>query len=136
MKRARLAAALIAACLPAAGAAAEAGSLALELNKLEPVEDSCRVYSVYRNGAGAAVESLKLDLIFFDRDGVIARRLAVQAGPLPAGKTMVRMFDVGGLACGTLGKVLVNDVMACEGLGDCLARLSTDSRVDGVPLIK
>ncbi len=33
--------------------------------------------------------------------------------PLPAGKTSLKVFDIEGLACERLGRLLLNDVMAC-----------------------
>lgn len=87
----------------------------LELNRLEPLDGGCRVYLVIGNGRQERLASLKLDLVLFGRDGVIDRRLAVEAGPLLAEKTSVKLFDVSGYGCEGLGSVLVNDVLACEG---------------------
>ncbi len=85
----------------------------IELNRLEDQGNACRAYLVLANRGDAAVESLELDLVLFDRDGVIARRLAVQGGPLPAGRTQVRAFDVAGLGCDGLGRVLLNGIIDC-----------------------
>lgn len=49
------------------------GSIGVELNKLEGVGGSCRAYFVFANGTDRADEALKLDLVIFDRDGVIAK---------------------------------------------------------------
>lgn len=118
---------------PWAATAAEPGPpLRVELNRLEPVAGGCRVYLVVANGRGAALRSLKLDLVLFGQDGVIDRRLAVEAGPLHGQKTSVKLFDVAGYACPDLGSVLVNDVLACEGEAGpeagCLGRLELASR--------
>ncbi|WP_373510981.1 hypothetical protein [Thiocapsa sp.] len=40
----------------------------------------------FDNSAGPAIEALQLDLILFDQEGVIARRLAVDTAPLRAAK--------------------------------------------------
>src|SRR3546814_11145369 len=70
----------------------------------------------------------------FGGDGVIAKRLAVEAAPLPAGKTSVRLFDMEGLACDGVSRVLLNDVLACrDDSGEregCLAAIATSSRTD------
>ena len=65
----------------------------------------------------------------FDTDGVIRRRLVIEFGPLRAGKTSIRAFDLDA-ACETLGSLLVNDVIVCApaASGDCLARLELSSR--------
>lgn len=127
----RIGAGLLTAVL-AAGAAQAQERIGIELNKLEPQENACRLYMVARGGA-EMLGSLKLDLVLFGTDGVIARRLAVELGPLrPEGRS-VRLFDVAGMGCGEVGEVLLNDVLAC-GDGDdpaaCLDRLALSSRAD------
>jgi hypothetical protein len=120
--------AFLAACLVSATAAAATPTLEIELNKLEPVEGACRAYLVFRNTTEANFASLRLDLVLFGKDGVIARRLAVEAAPLAAGKTSVKLFDVQGLACGDVGQVLLNDIVAC--------RDATGDRNDCANLVK
>lgn len=114
-------------------------SLSVELNKLEPHEDACRAYLVFDNTASSVYESLKLDLVMFDPDGVISRRLAVEGAPLAADKTTVKLFDIAGVACADIGRVLLNDILACrDDAGehdDCLSRLQLESRA-GVPFVK
>ena len=113
--------------------------VSLQLNKLEPDGGSCRAYLVVENGSDSAFESLQLDLVMFDGEGIVAKRLAVETAPLPAGKTSVKVFGISGLACGDIGRVLLNGVLACEDQGgerdDCLRQLATDS-VAGVPFIE
>lgn len=81
----------IALCLFAASTRA-AERVAIELNKLEPQGDACRAYLVLKNGTTSAFETLKLDLVMFDADSVVARRLAVETALLPAGKTSLKVF--------------------------------------------
>ena len=125
--------------LVTAAARAEDGVLEVELNKLEPNKEACRAYLVLENQVPSAFEALKLDLVMFDPDGIVAKRLAVEAGPLPAGKTRLKVFDVGGLACDRIGRMLLNDVLACKDgtgtRGDCLALISTSAR-NGLSFIK
>jgi len=113
--------------------------LAVELNRLEPRKDACRVYLLLRNRGADEVRSLKLDLFVIDKSGVVGPRLAVQVGPLAAGKTAVKLFDFPGASCDAFGQVLLNDVLACEVAGetrhDCLSAIATDSK-SSVPLIK
>jgi hypothetical protein len=114
-----------------AGAAGGAG-LRVELNKLETLENACRIYLVVDNAAPSSLAALELDLVLFGRDGVILRRLAVDLAPLRAEKRSVKLFDVGDLACAELGSLLVNDITTCaDGAGpiaDCAERLETASR--------
>ena len=112
----------------------------LELNKLEPVTQpaGCRVYLLTNNPDSEAIDQLRLDLILFGSDGVIARRVALDLGPLPARKQAVRLFDLQGLPCEDIAKVLVNDVIACARTpgntgsaadhAACLDRLAPTSR--------
>lgn len=111
--------------------------LRVELNRLEPREGACRVWMVLNNGGGEAVDPFRLDLVIFGKDGVVSRRLAVDAGPLPAGRTVVRLFDLTGQGCDSVGSVLLNDVLACnsqeaDARSACVARSVLASRVSGV----
>jgi hypothetical protein len=93
--------------------------LPLELNRLEPVSgaaEGCRIWLVLANDApeAAAIASLRLDLVVFGAEGQIARRAAVELAPVGAGRTAVRLFDLAGLACDRIGRLLVNEVLACR----------------------
>jgi len=139
-----LTAALAVAC--AAPALAD-GPLPLELNKLEPITQGgpgCRVYFVVSNPDPKPIDQLRLDLILFGTDGVIARRVAFDLAPLPAKKTAVRLFDMPGLPCDGIEHVLINDVIACHEVGEeasdqareaCLDRLALSAKTK-VPLMK
>ncbi len=114
---------LIAAALTLAGAASARAAdtpLPIELNKLEPLPAAgttpagCRIYFVINNNDVDTLAQLRLDLILFRTDGVIARRVALDLGPLPGKKTGVRLFDLSGQPCDSIGKVLINDVLACQ----------------------
>jgi len=135
--------ALCAAALsPVAGLAADtAPPLRLELNRLEAREAGCRVWLVLGNPAPEALDPLRVDLVLFGRDGVVARRLAVDLGPLPAQKTTARIFDVTGLPCDAIGSVLLNDILVCGGddpevRAACIARAALSSRAEHVPFEK
>lgn len=92
---------------------AESG-LSVELNKLESVENACRVYMVFANETDRAFEAFKLDLVAFDPEGVITERLALEAGPLPRGKTSVKLFDFQDSKCADVDRILLNEVMTCR----------------------
>ena len=77
---------------------------------------------VEKNGTSTAFASLKLDLVVFGGDGIVEKRVGVEAGPLKAGRTSVRTFDLKGLACDGVGRLLINDVLSCEAPG-----LATDA---------
>jgi len=129
---------LAAALLPAP-AGADEGDVTLELNKFESIDTACRAYILLTNKTKASFASLKLDLVMFDKDGIVARRVAVEAAPIAAGKTSLKVFDIQGLKCDGIGRVLLNTVMSCADGGgprkDCIGLIATSSRA-GVSLIK
>nr|WP_245516470.1 Tat pathway signal protein [Methylobacterium segetis] len=131
-------AALAALALPLAGPAlaqeggARGAPIKLQLNRLEATGDACRTYLLVDNSRGTALKSLKVDLFAFDTDGVAQKRIAVELGPLAEKKTSVKIFDFAGIACPKIGRVLLNDVLSCEG-GEssreaCLERTETESK--------
>ncbi len=131
----------LAVAAPAQQARAEgAPPIGLELNRLESMPQGCRAWLMLRNPGAEALDPLRLDLVLFGRDGVVARRLAVDVGPLPAAKTMAKVFDIAGLGCDRIGAVLLNDLLACgpdaAARAACLARLGTSSRVPEVSFDK
>lgn len=93
------------------------GAFSLELNRLDGVDGSCRVTLVEKNGTGATFSALKLDLVVFDKEGLVTKRVGVDAGPLKAGRTMVKTFELKELVCENVGRVLINDVLSCEADG-------------------
>jgi len=109
---------------------AHAGGLAIELNKLEPQKDSCRAYIVVTNNSTTVYQSLKLDLVLFQPDGVIGRRFALDLGPLRAQKRSVKLFDID-TPCDQVGSFLINDVLECNGetgsIPNCLADMTATS---------
>lgn len=115
-----------------AAVAEDEASVAIEFNKLEQQDNACRAYLVVENKSPNAFETLQLDLVMFDTDGVVAKRLALETAPLPVGKTSLRAFDVEDLACDQVGRVLLNDVMTCQDSegkrNDCLSLLSLSAR--------
>lgn len=108
-------------------------ALHVELNKMEDDgAGGCRLSFVFRNETKDLYETLKLDLVMFGRDDVIARRLIVDASPMRPGKTTVKLFDVEGLPCADTATVLLNDLPACvvdgEGRSDCIEAITVNSR--------
>lgn len=132
-----IAALLLAALVFAPARAAQDDSINVELNSVEGVQSRCRMVFVVDNKDETALESLKLDLAVFNRDGVVQRRLVIELGPVRRAKTMVRTFEIDG-DCGQIGSILVNDVTACAPgeAAACLDRLTLTSRVSGIRLYK
>ncbi|TFH50420.1 MAG: Tat pathway signal sequence domain protein [Lysobacterales bacterium] len=122
--------AVLATTLPLASAQSDA--LHIELNRLEEHGAGCRVHLVLENAGAHAYTSYRLDLVIFDADGVIARRLALETAPLRANKTMVKEFELTDLACRQVGRVLLNDVSQCASaagdMDDCITATRVSSR--------
>jgi hypothetical protein len=114
--------------LPLCAFAADENVL-VELNSVESADNRCRLNFVVQNKSRDAIESMKLDLVGFDTDGGILRRLITEMGPVRAAKTVVRAFIVDSDGH-QLGAVLVNDVTACAPgePGACLDGLGLSSR--------
>jgi hypothetical protein len=126
--------------LPSLARAADAPAMTLELNKLEPVPATaggtagCRAYLVASDPEGGPkLDALRLDLVLFGTDGVIARRIALDVGPVMPGRIQVRPFELHNLPCDSIGQILVNDALICKIGGtdqtDCLDRVKMSSRV-------
>lgn len=119
--------------LPAMLAAAPAeveAPLAIELNAIEPQEGACRLIFVAQNGTGADVDALVLEAVLFDAEGRVAALTLLDFRDLPAGRTRVRPFDMAGLECWAIARLLINDIATCEGAADCAAALSPSTRID------
>lgn len=130
--------------LPQAARAEDAPPLTLELNKLEPIAATggaagsatagCRAYLVANDPEGGPkFDALRLDLVLFGTDGVIARRIALDVGPVQPGRMQVRPFELRDLPCDSIGQILVNDALICKAGGadqtECLDKVKTTSRV-------
>ncbi len=124
--------ALLGAAFPLIASAEPAAPVTIELNKTEQQGADCQAFLLMENGTENPLEKLGLDLVMIDRDGVIARRLAVEVGPLRAGRTSVKVFAIDGIECAAIGRVLLNDVLGCEDDAgpreDCLELIRTSAR--------
>lgn len=113
-----------------------AAALALELNALTPSDTGCRVTFLATNRLGTELTRSAFEIALFGAGGGIERLVSLDFKAMPEGKTRVLQFDIGELGCDKVSRVLINDVVACEGAGLdpklCLAGLSTVSRLDGV----
>jgi hypothetical protein len=122
--------------LAALPAPAAEQNVRVELNAFESSDTQCRMTFVIENKS-AALESLKLDLVVFNSESVVYRRLITEMGPVRSGRTIVKTFAID-TKCAQVGAVLVNDVSACTP-GEpnaCLDGLALSSRVNNVRLYK
>jgi hypothetical protein len=114
-----------------APADAKSDGISVELNKLEKSEKGCRAYVVVTNPTQTSYDAFKLDLVLFQTDGIIGRRFALDLAPVRPDKSTVKLFDLDGTDCESIGKFLINDVMECRTssgpVQDCLAQLKVKS---------
>jgi hypothetical protein len=139
MRKVTIPAAILSAAL-ATGAAAqeEAPALQVELNRAVAVEGACRLTLVATNRLGADLDQVVFETVLFTRDGAVERLTLLDLGALPAGRPRVREFDMTGLGCDDLGRVLFNGVDTCAGSvdeGACAAGLNIESRIERVEVI-
>jgi hypothetical protein len=116
-----------------AGAKRTGPSITLELNKLETAASGCRAYFVVENRTSDGLKELRLDTFIFDAGGQITRRIGLTFPDIRPDRTKVVPFDLNGAACPEIGRVLVNDVLACTAasgspVGNCGDLLKVTSR--------
>lgn len=105
--------------------------LALDLNALQPSQNGCRLTFVVANNLATPIDRAAFEMALFSKDGVVDRLSVLDFKGLPTGKTKVSRFDLSGVKCETVGRVLINDATACEGAGTaadaCIKNLRTTS---------
>jgi len=126
------------ACIGSTGSWSAESNLSIELNRLSPVKDACRMSFVFTNGLDVSIDELSIETVLFNKSESVERFLVLKSRPLTPKKIRVQQFDVRGVSCDAFGKLLLNDVKGCSGGGmsaaDCLARIKPSSRAD-VPFI-
>ena len=111
-------------------AAQDGGAVRLDLNRLDPVEDACRLTFVADNTL-PDLSALTLEMVLFDQAGRVAALTLFDFGTLPAGARRVRQFDVAAQDCAGIAQVLVNGVASCTGDGVETATCAQALRVSG-----
>lgn len=117
----------------ATSVAAQEGRLTVELNKFEPAEGGgCRAFFLFRNDTGLALERFEMSLAILDAGGVIDRLLTIDAAPLPAHRTTLKLFEIPGLGCASISEILMHDIPACKPQNadpvDCYSFLALSSK--------
>ncbi len=116
---------------------AHADPVRLDLNALNPRDGACQLVFVAQNDSGADVTGLVLEAVLFDTDGRVAAMTLLDMLDLPTGRMRVRSFEIGGLACGDLGRLLINGISECAPVGapGCTQPLAVTSRA-GVEVLQ
>lgn len=118
---------------------AQAQSLTVELNKLEDVETGCQAFFLFQNGREENLSEFEMSLAILTPDGIIDRLLTIDAAPLPAQRTTLKLFEIPNTQCAEIGEVLLHDIPACTPQNgdplDCFSFLELSSRA-AAPLVK
>jgi hypothetical protein len=121
---------LLALAVAGSAAAQDTGGIAVDLNRLDPVDTGCRLTFVVDNGL-APLTTLALETVLFDQAGRVAALTLFDFAELPQGARRVRQFDVAGIGCTDVAQVLINGVAACAGDGTTPATCAQALRVTG-----
>lgn len=120
-------------------AMAEDDRLIVELNKFEDVESGCRSFFLFRNQTDIVFAAFEMSLAILDGDGVIDRLLTIDAAPLPAQRTTLKLFEIPEIGCAAVGEILLHDISACapqnEAELDCFPLVTLSSKTTA-PLVK
>lgn len=108
--------------------------LGVELNRLEQLDQVCRVYLVFENRLGTPLDAIQLELVLFDSEGFVWRRLTLDAAPIAADKTSVKLFDLADTQCDRMGRILINDLVEIAGpegaLPNDVSRLDLSTKLE------
>lgn len=115
----------------------ETPRLSVELNRIEARDTACQLVFVTQDTTGAGLEQLVLEVVLFDRGGGVSALSLLDFQDVPAGGMRVRSFDMPGLECGAIGRLLVNATAACapQGAPGCDA-LALSSRIETIEVLQ
>ena len=121
-------------------AQADTGMLAIELNKFEANDvGGCRAFFLFRNQTEMAFEGFEMSLAVLGSDGVIDRLLTIDASPIPAARTTLKLFEIPEIACEEISEILLHELSSCQPQNaeqmDCFPILDLVSRTSA-PLVK
>ena len=116
-------------------AQAEDGKLTVELNKFEETEaGSCRAFFLFKNKTEKTFEAFEFSLAILDTGGIIDRLLTIDAAPLNASRTALKLFEIPEISCGNISEILMHEIGACrpqnESEMDCYPVLNLISRTN------
>jgi hypothetical protein len=119
--------------LVAMAAPAAAQGITVELNKLEEADGGgCRAFFLFRNTTEMTFEGFELSVAVLDGDGVIDQLLTIDAAPVPAMRTALKLFEIPGTGCAAISQVLLHEITSCRPQNademDCFAILDLVSR--------
>ena len=95
--------------------AAQDGGLTVELNKFEDGDSGgCRAFFLFRNRTDMTLEGFEMSLAILNTDGVIDRLLTIDAAPLPAARTTLKLFEIPEIGCTGISEILLHELASCR----------------------
>jgi hypothetical protein len=121
-------------------AMAEDGMLTVEMNKFEEnAGGGCKAFFLFRNQTGKTFEGFEMSLAILDSNGVIDRLLSIDAAPLPAGRTTLKLFEIPEISCTAISEVLLHEISTCKPQNeepvDCFPMVKLSSKTSA-PLVE
>ncbi len=129
----KLQAAVLLACVATSVAAQEDAvdpKLIVELNTAETMDTACRLSFMVTNEHPQDIEAVVFETVLFNVDGSVNQLTLFDFGALPSNRPRIRQFDVPGLGCDGLGRLLINGAVTCEApdAGLCINTLELRTR--------
>ena len=91
------------------------GKLTVELNKFEDGENGgCRAFFLFRNKTDLTLEGFEMSLAILNTTGVIDRLLTIDAAPLPAARTTLKLFEIPETGCADISEILLHELASCR----------------------
>lgn len=120
--------------------AAQDGLLTVELNKFEDGEaGGCRAFFLFRNRTDMTLEGFEMSLAILDTGGIINQLLTIDAAPLPAARTTLKLFEIPDTTCDGISEILLHDIGSCRPQNaqevDCFPMLALESKASA-PLVQ
>ncbi len=106
-------------------------AITVELNNAQQTAHGCTLSFIFRNGLPGAIEAMSLEVVLFNKEGLVDKFLRLKTGPLPTAKMRVKQFALKGRICVNTSRILINDVPECKGGPaplSCLGALKASSR--------
>lgn len=128
---------VLAICLGLGLSPAVSETLSIRLDQANPGADQCQLVFVLENGLATEFESLQAEVVLLTPESRVLRLSLLDFQTLPANGMRVRSFNLAGLACGDVGRVLFNAMGPCAPLNTrtCTAALEVSSAT-GIEVLK
>ncbi|MEY8116649.1 hypothetical protein AB9F26_00095 [Falsihalocynthiibacter sp. BN13B15] len=116
-------------------ARADTGQLSIELNKFESNENGgCQAFFLFRNQTDLTFEGFEMSFAVLNNEGVIDRLLTIDAAPLPAARTTLKLFEIPETTCDGISALLLHELASCRPQNaeemDCFPLLDLVSRTN------